>query len=122
MSKTWQHNFEQLPVRCSVSVGEPWDFEGPDGQNIIHGSIVKFLNDRCALFKADHMQHFRAVSGDTLLLLVRHYGYDFSELRPGVSYISVNGCMLMDEREEETDVDALIAGSTFVLIGGVDIT
>ena len=25
-----------------ISVGEPWNFESPDGQNIINGTILKY--------------------------------------------------------------------------------
>jgi hypothetical protein len=35
VKKEWTHK---------ISVGEPWNYEGPDGKNLIIGKIIKVLD------------------------------------------------------------------------------
>jgi hypothetical protein len=33
-----------------ILVSDPWDFIGDDNRNILHGNIVKIINERCLVF------------------------------------------------------------------------
>jgi len=37
-----------------ISVGEPWDFENQEGQNIIKGNILNVKSNQCLVFKSNH--------------------------------------------------------------------
>lgn len=62
-----------------ISVGEPWDFESQDGQNIIRGHILCMKSDRCIVFKSNHYLKFAVAAGYILILTPRYKENDFSE-------------------------------------------
>lgn len=37
--------------RYFISVGEPWDFISPDGQNIVRGNIISVKSNQLLVFK-----------------------------------------------------------------------
>ncbi len=99
-----------------LSIGEPWNFEGPDGQNIIRGSIVKIIGPRCLIYKANHITKFDKGSGSFLALFPRYVGTSFDDLKKGMD-ITINGILIegyhdtMDEKELEKE--------KFVIIGSI---
>jgi len=101
-----------------LSIGEPWNFEGPDGQNIIKGSIVKVISPRCLIFKANHIIKFDKGSGSFLALFTRHTGTSFNDLRVDPIGISFNGVLVEGDYHDGIDEKELEKGK-FVIIGSI---
>lgn len=100
-----------------ISVGEPWDFESPDGQNIVGGHILCIKSNRCIVFRTNHCLKFDRFEGDILILSPRDRGIDFSDL-PNKCVI-VNGGLLIKHDDEDLDEKQLIANAQFVMIGTI---
>lgn len=49
--------------KYKISVGEPWNFEGPDGRNLIVGSVSQILNTKTIVFESDQQISFNRISG-----------------------------------------------------------
>lgn len=105
--------------RYFISVGEPWDFDSPDGQNIINGIIVRILSATCLIFKANYILEFKGVTGNYFVLYPRHSESDFDDLRAGNDYVTINGYILPQEYSENMNEDYLKDKSKFVLIGSI---
>jgi len=102
-----------------ISVGEPWDFDSPDGQNIINGIILKILNAKCLVFKANYVLNFKGNSGDSFVLYPRHTEGDFNDLINGANYVTINGNLLIGDFNENMNEEVLKEKSEFVLIGSI---
>jgi len=102
-----------------LSVGEPWDFDSPDGQNIINGIIIKIVSANCIIFKANYILHFNGVSGNFFVLCPRHSENDFDDLKNGKDYVTINGNVLPEEYNENMSEDYLKENSKFVIIGSI---
>ncbi len=100
-----------------ISVGEPWDFESQDGQNIIRGNILSVKSDLCLVFKSNYILRFGEVEGDILILAPRHKGNDFSDLQN--SLIVVNGSLLQKEYNTELSEKELQENAKFEIIGSI---
>lgn len=37
--------------KCFIKVSDPWNFESPDGENIIKGSILSQRSDQCIVLE-----------------------------------------------------------------------
>ena len=72
-----------------VSVGKPWNFESPDGKNIIKGNIIKKINNNLWIFKSNHLVDLENIHGNIFLLQPRYAGHDFSDWQNGS--VTVNG-------------------------------
>lgn len=102
-----------------ISVGEPWDFDSPDGQNIINGRIIKVLSSTCLIFKANYILDFKGVIGDVFIVYPRYSENDFNDLKNGNNYVVINGNILSDEYNENMDEGYLKQNSKFVIIGSI---
>lgn len=102
-----------------ISVGEPWDFNSPDGQNIINGIIVKILSATCLIFKANYVLDFKGHFGDIFILYPRHSESDFDNLKNETNYITINGNLLIGDFNESMSEKELKEKSEFVLIGSI---
>lgn len=102
-----------------LSIGEPWDFDSPDGQNIINGVIIRILSATCLIFKANYILNFKGVSGNLFVLYPRHTKNDFNDLKNGADYVTVNGNILLEEYNENMDENYLKGNSKFVIIGSI---
>lgn len=98
-----------------ISVAEPWDFESPDGQNIISGKIISVKSNQCLIFRSNYNLKFGDVTGDILILFPRHYGFDFSDLED--KRLAFNGGLLLKEYNENLSEKKLEENSKFVIIG-----
>jgi len=98
-----------------ISVGEPWDFESMDGQNIIKGNVIKILDNNNLIFKCNHNVKIKGVHGNILILSTRYKKDTFSILPCDVT---VNGGVL-SSYSEELSVDQLKSTAHFVLIGSI---
>lgn len=106
-------------INYFISVGEPWDFTSPDGQNIIKGSILIKLSPTCIVFKANYTVELQGVEGDILVLFPRHYGSDFDDFNKGKNFVTVNGCLLLTNLENNPNEQTLKEKSKFVIIGSL---
>jgi hypothetical protein len=102
-----------------ISVGEPWDFESPDGQNIVRGNILSIKSNQCLVFKTDHFLKFDGIESDILMLSPRNRGNDFSDLQNKL--IIVNGSILFKEYDETLSEKELQENTKFVIIGSIRI-
>lgn len=102
-----------------LSVGEPWNFDSLDGQNIINGRIVKILSATCLIFKANYILDFKGVAGNFFVLYPRHAESNFDDLKNGEGYVTINGNVLTEEYNENMDEDYLKVNSKFVIIGSI---
>ena len=100
-----------------ISVGEPWNFESKDGQNVIRGNIFRFKNNNCLVFKCNHHLAFGDIKGDVLILTPRHSGNDFSALISGL--VVVNGSLLTREYNDMLSEKELIENSKLCIMGSI---
>lgn len=100
-----------------ISVGEPWDFESQDGQNVIKGRIISFRSNDCIVFKSNYCLNFDDVRGDVLILTPRHREHDFSDLINGM--VVINGGVLLEEYNENLDEEKLKESMKFKIIGSI---
>jgi len=102
-----------------LSIGEPWDFESPDGQNIINGVIVGILSATCLIFKANYILDFKGVSSNLFVLYPRHAENNFDDLKNGADYVTINGNILLEEYHKNMTEIYLKENSKFVIIGSI---
>lgn len=102
-----------------ISVGEPWNFDSPDGQNIINGVVIKILSATCLIFKANYILNFKGISSNFFVLYPRHLVNNFDDLTNGTDYITINGNILPEEYDEKMDEIYLKERSKFVIIGSI---
>lgn len=101
--------------KYSILIGEPWNFESLDGQNVIRGEIIKKSN-QFLIFKSNHSLIFDKFEGNILVLTPRHYGIDFSDINN--ERLSFNGgLLLLKEYDEKLNQEELQYNSKFVIIG-----
>lgn len=100
-----------------ISVGEPWDFDGPDGENRIIGKIVSIVDNKCIIFESSHMLDFKGKSGRFLVLFPRCIDGNFNNIRS--ERIPVDGGLLLSEFKEGLNAEELENNSMYVLIGSV---
>jgi len=100
-----------------ISVGEPWNFESQDGQNIIKGNIINIRSNQCLVFKSNHYLQFEEIKSNILVLTPRHQGYDFSNFESNLIFI--NGGILIRKYDEQLSEEELLTNARFVIIGSV---
>lgn len=101
-----------------VTVAEPWDFESPDGKNIIGGVVLSIVNSHLLVFKSNYILNFGGVSGDVLILSPRFNGGNFDNIR--TEEIDVNGGLFLDDYSNGVEESKLKENCKFVLIGTLD--
>jgi hypothetical protein len=109
------------PKQYYISVGEPWDFNSPDGQNVINGIIIKILSATCLIFRANYILDFKGHLGDIFILYPRYSKSDFAGLENETNYVAINGNLLVGGFNESMTEEELKDRSAFVLIGSIRI-
>jgi hypothetical protein len=104
-------------IKYVISVAEPWDFESPDGQNVIKGTILSKKSNQCLIFKSNHYLQFNDIKGNILILTPRYYGCDFSNFQNDT--IAFNGSILLREYDEQLSENSLQENAKFVIIGAI---
>lgn len=112
-----KYRIAERNTRYCISVGEPWDFESQDGENIIRGHIISMKSDRCIVFKCDHYLTFAEAAGYILVLTPRYKENDFSDLTQG--FVVVNGGIFIGEYDEKLNEKELERNIKFVIIGSI---
>ena len=100
-----------------ISVGEPWNFESIDGQNIIKGSVIEILNDKCLIFKANNCLEFNQAIGNVLILSPRSKDENFNNLSN--KSVTINGGLLLLDYNKDLLESELKNNSKFVIIGSI---
>lgn len=100
-----------------IVVSEPWDFSSEDGENLIIGKIIKYVNAHCIFFKSDHLLNFGKVSGNILRLTPRFKGDNFLDLNKK-NY--VNGGLFNQQELSSSCMCDSDENFTFVLIGSIE--
>ncbi|KGO92211.1 hypothetical protein [Flavobacterium subsaxonicum] len=107
----------------TIIIAEPWDFESPDGKNIIRGIILSIVNKYLIVFKTDYLLNFNGVNGvngvngDILILSPRFKDDNFENIT--TEEIDVNGGVFLGNYDESFDESKLKENSKFVLIGSL---
>ncbi len=100
-----------------ITVSEPWDYEGVNGPNVIHGFILKALSTDCLIFESDSNLEFNGDKGKWLLLKSR---FENMPLRTNDDYYGVvNGGLIFTD-DLTVSPNVLESKSKFVLIGRLE--
>ncbi|HCC17682.1 MAG TPA: hypothetical protein DEP83_03825 [Porphyromonadaceae bacterium] len=102
----------------TITIAEPWDFESPDGKNIIKGIILSIVNSYLLVFKANYLLNFEGISGDVLILSPRFKDENFENI--ATKEVDVNGGLFLDNYSKTYEESKLKENSKFVLIGTLD--
>jgi hypothetical protein len=100
-----------------ILISDPWDFIGDDNRNILHGNIVKIINERCLVFSLNHSVDMDGDIGDILVLKPRFREDSFAKIEEK-TLIAVNGCLMTGYMEDMTESD-LMKISKFKMIGSI---
>ena len=103
-------------MKYQITIGEPWDFKGPDGESIIIGEVIKEITPTCLIFRSDQPQRFGDQTGNYFLLSSR-YRNEILSSDNSFSGI-VNGGLLFADFEHKSKIE-LEASSKFVFIGNL---
>lgn len=98
-----------------LTVSEPWDYKNSAGDNFISGTIVRHIDHRCIVFRADESVSFgRDICGSILVLSSRFKTARDSQLSlPS----TVNGGILLSDYDPDMADEELKCKAKFVLIG-----
>lgn len=100
---------------CTITIAEPWNFESPDGINVVKGEILAIMTSKILVFKADYLLDFSNLVGDVLILTPRHKNASFSVGEE----MDVSGGLLLIDYKPELNEEELKSNCRFVLIGTI---
>ncbi len=100
-----------------ITVSEPWDYNGANEPNVIHGFILKALSTDCLIFQSDINLEFNGDKGKWLLLKSR---FENTPLRTNNNYYGVVNGGLILTNDLTVSPDILESKSKFVLIGTLE--
>ena len=103
--------------KYKITVSEPWDYDGPDGPNLINGVVIKELSPSCLIFKSDKELKFNENSG-VILLLKSRYENKILSIKENYQGIVSAGLILSEDLNQT--IDSLEMQSKYVLIGQLD--
>ncbi|AKL98423.1 hypothetical protein [Endomicrobium proavitum] len=63
-------------MKFTISVDEPWDFTGPDGDNVMKGEVIYEISPKELIFRSFKKQKFDNHRGNLFLFISRHVGFD----------------------------------------------
>ncbi len=102
-----------------ITIAEPWDFESPDGQNVIKGKIVKTIDAKSVVFETIYMLEFKGEKGNIFILSTRQMGCNFYHFKKD-GYLSVNIGLFLGTNINDKTLEELESESLFVMIGGLE--
>lgn len=100
-----------------ITVSEPWDYDGPNGPNVIYGFILKALSSNCLIFESNSDLEFNGYKGKRLLLKSR---YEKEQLKTNDYYFGTVGGALILTDDLTLPSDILESKSKYVLIGSLE--
>ncbi|MDR2915260.1 MAG: hypothetical protein LBV74_10590 [Tannerella sp.] len=114
-----------MEKKCSILIAEPWDFDSPDGENIIRGKIIKIISAESLIFKSDHKLSFKNYTGDLFVLHPRFKDCDFSKFSNDIikkGLAGINGGIIIEKDIDKLsgyDKNTLDNISIFAFIGNI---
>ncbi|MDL5247341.1 hypothetical protein FH581_017405 (plasmid) [Leptospira weilii] len=102
-----------------ISVGEPWDFASPDGQNRINGKVLKKISSTCLVFKTNYFLEYEGSKSNILILSPRHYDSDFDDLNKEADLVTINGGLLLNKYSDNLTENELKHTAKFFVIGSI---
>ena len=100
--------------KYKIVISEPWDFVGPDGENLIKGTILKRLDENNRIFKSNHPITFREGEGDMFFIAPRVLNAKTSDLKS-----IVNGGLFLGKDISGLSAKEIENQSKFVFIGDI---
>jgi hypothetical protein len=98
-----------------IIVSEPWDFMNTDGNNILLGSILRVINEKCCIFQTITPVSIDGITSEILILRPRYRSQFISE-----GSLSVNISLLTITYTEAIDEQTLKLNSVFSMIGSIE--
>lgn len=105
--------------KYKITVSEPWDYDGPNGPNMIHGVILKEVSANCVVFEADSELEFHRDKGRFLFLKSR-YENEALKRSKNDDYNGVVGGGLILANELDAPPEVLETKSKYFLIGTLE--
>ncbi|MCR8640340.1 hypothetical protein [Leptospira interrogans] len=102
-----------------ISVGEPWDFVGPDGKNLINGKVLKKISPTCLVFKTNYLLEYEGSKSNILILSPRHYDSNFDDLNKEGDLVTINGGILFNKYSDNLTENELKNTAKFFVIGSI---
>lgn len=102
---------------CTLTVSEPWDFEGPRGGNQLNGKVVRWLDSKNVLFEANEELTHKGITSRYWILSTRYVGHTFESMEPHGE--TVNGGLIPCMPVENEDVREIQKPAIFRIIGSL---
>lgn len=103
--------------KYNLRVSEPWNFESPNGANLLYGEVICVLNKNCIIFKSDTNLNIGGI--DNNLILLKSRISDSLSLKDGKYHGYVNGAILLTDDFKGIGEPTLIENSKFVIVGSI---
>lgn len=97
-------------------VSEPWDFRGAGGSNELPGCVIKRLDLKTLLFRADDEVSMKGISGKFWLISSRFVEQSFDQ-EPYAG--TVNGFLLKRPPSDGDDLSEIKQNAVFAVIGSL---
>ena len=108
-----------MSKKYKLIISEPWDFIGPDGNNVILGKITKEITPYCAIFESTSPIELDNIKSSRFVLFTRYQGDQIEDARrKGVSYVNIG--ILLSEGIEFSPMN-LEKNSKFAFIGSIEL-
>jgi len=98
-----------------ISVSEPWDFESPDGQNIIKGKL-NIISEKSAIFKANYEIELEQIKSNILIIRPRYENESFKQLKKD-NILPINAGILNSNDIKDISKNEITSQSVFVIVG-----
>jgi hypothetical protein len=103
-----------------IIVSEPWDFVNSDGNNILLGSILRVINEKCCIFQTIKPVSIDGITSEVLILGPRYRSQFISDFYTGEGSLSVNISLLTITYTEAIDEQTMKLNSVFSMIGSIE--
>jgi hypothetical protein len=105
-----------------ISIGEPWNFEGPDGRGKICGVILKEINEKVIIFESHKNQTFKEGQGNLFILIARYKDDAIRKVNNKGEHVysgTVGGRLLQLKNYRDKTREYLEEHSKYVFIGTI---
>jgi len=102
-------------MKYIISVGEPWDFNSPDGENIIKGSL-EIKSEKFAIFRLNYEIELKQIRSNILILHPRYENENFYKLKNN-SVLTINAGIISPYEYNNLLLDEVNAKAIFVIVG-----
>src|SRR5690625_4430821 len=103
-----------MALMNTLTISDPWDFRAPEGNSKLSGQILKRLDSKNLLFRAEDEETLKDLPSRYWLLTTRYEKQSFNE-KPYQG--TVNGALLPGPPSKYDDLHKLKRSSVFAVIG-----